>query len=214
MRLEAAALLFDNDGVLVDSHHQVEVAWRALAAEFGLDPDRIMEQVMGVRTLDSLPRLLPADDVPAAVARIEELELAGATGTVALPGAVDLVGGLPADRWTIVTSGSRRLAEARWRGAGIPIPPKPVTADDVDRGKPDPEPYLRGAERLGVDPTRCLVFEDADPGARAGIAAGARVIAVGGDTWDVEPVARIPDLTHLSVSVADGVVVVEVDPIV
>lgn len=210
MELEVAALLFDNDGVLVDSHQQVGDAWRALADELGLDPDRVLAEVIGVRPLDSLQRLLPADRVPAAVARIEELELADATSTVALPGAVELLAALPADRWTIVTSGSRRLAEARWRGAGIPIPLKSVTADDVARGKPDPEPYLRGAELLGVGPADCAVLEDAAPGARAGVDAGACVIAVGDVPFDVEPVARIPDLTHLSVTITDDRLAIEV----
>ena len=208
MRLDVAALLFDNDGVLVDSHEQVLAAWRQLASELGLDPDRLLGEVVGVRAVDTLSRYLPAADVPAAVARLEDLEVAGAATSVALAGAIELIGRTPAGRWTIVTSGSRRLAEARWRGAGIPIPPVAITADDVARGKPDPEPYVRAAALLGVDPAECLVFEDSGAGALAAVAAGARVIAVGDEPWDVEPVARIGNLTAVSVAGgADGLAV-------
>ncbi len=98
-----------------------------------------------------------------------------------------------------MTSASRRLALARWSGARIPIPTHTVTADDVTRGKPDPEPFVTGASRLGVDIADCLVFEDSESGARAGLSAGARVIAVGDIPWSFEPLARVPDLSFATV---------------
>ena len=194
MLFDVEAVLFDNDGVLVDSHAQTERAWRTLATEFDLDIDTLLVELVGVRAVDTLGRHLSGDRLTEAVARLEDLEVELAPLTEPEPGALDLLDGLPPDRWTVVTSATRRLATARWRGAGIPIPPITVTAEDVDRGKPDPEPYLTGAARLGVDPTRCLVFEDAPSGGAAARAAGAAVVAIGHQPWPIEPDARVADL--------------------
>jgi sugar-phosphatase len=111
-----------------------------------------------------------------------------------------LIGRLPADSWTIVTSASLRLAGARWTAAGITIPSRIVTAEDVSHGKPNPEPFLTAAHLLGVSPSRCLVFEDSSPGGAAAYAAGARVVAVGSQPWSTQPVARISDLTQVTAS--------------
>ena len=203
MGLTCDAILFDNDGVLVDSHAQTEQAWRQLSAEFDLDVDTLLVELVGCRAADTLGRHLGGRELDAAVARLEDLEVGLADRTEAGAGAAELLDGLPTGRWTVVTSAARRLAEARWRGAGLPIPPVTVTAEDVTRGKPDPEPFLTGAARLGVDPSRCLVLEDSPSGGAAARAAGAMVIAVGPQTWALEPDARITDLTRLSV-VGDG----------
>lgn len=199
MLFDAEAILFDNDGVLVDSHAQTEQAWRTLATEFDLDIDSLLVELVGCRAADTLGRHLSGDRLDAAVDRLEDLEVGLADRTEAGPGAAELLDGLPTDRWTVVTSAARRLAEARWRGAGLPIPPVTVTAEDVERGKPDPEPFLTGAARLGVEPDRCLVLEDSPSGGAAARAAGALVIAVGPQPWPIEPEARIADLTRLSV---------------
>ncbi len=135
---------------------------------------------------------------------MEDLEVELADQTEAGAGAAELLDRLPAGRWTVVTSATRRLATARWRGAGLPVPPVTVTAEDVSRGKPDPQPYLAGARSLGVEVTRCLVFEDAPSGGAAARAAGAAVIAVGPQPWPMEPDARIPDLRPLSVTAPEG----------
>ena len=129
----------------------------------------------------------------------KDLEVEMATACTPLAGAIDLLDQLPVDSWTIVTSGSTRLAEARWRGAGIPIPPKVITADDVAAGKPDPEPYLRASALLDVDPSRAAVFEDSSPGGESGKAAGATVIAVGNQEWSTTPAARVADLSTVAV---------------
>ncbi len=200
MRIEAAALLFDSDGVLIDSHYLVNAAWRQLAEEFGLDFDVLSGQFTGVRAEDTLRHHLPDDSLQRAVDRLEDIEVDMAAACTPLEGAIELLDRLPDGVWTIVTSGSTRLAEARWRGAGIPVPPKVITADDVAAGKPDPEPYLRAAALLGLDPAESVVFEDSSPGGEAGKAAGATVIAVGDQPWSSTPAARVADLSHVTAS--------------
>ncbi len=199
MLIEADAILFDNDGVLVDSHREVELAWRRLADEFDLDAETLLPELIGVRAVDTLSRYLSPDRCRAATRRLEHLEVELAADTEPLSGAIDLLAQLDGRPWTIVTSATRRLAEARWAGAGISVPVRPVTADDVSRGKPDPEPFLIGARVLGVDPRRCLVFEDSPSGGLAAAAAGATVVAVGSIEWSIEPAARVADLTEVSV---------------
>ena len=197
MRVECDAILFDNDGVLVDSHDQVDQAWRQLAAEFGLDFEVLRTELVGARSRDTLSRHLASGVLDAAVRRLEDLEVELAAATQPLAGALDLIDQLGEQRWAIVTSASRRLAEARWSGAGVRTPNTTVTADNVSRGKPDPEPFLTGAEYLGVNPNRCVVFEDSAPGGEAARAAGARVIAVGDQPWPFEPSLRVKDLSQV-----------------
>lgn len=199
VEIEADAILFDNDGVLVDSHAEVDRAWRQLAAEFDLDAETLLPELIGVRAIDTLSRYLPPERLDEATGRLEDLEVELADITRPLAGAVELLDQLSGLRYTIVTSATRRLAEARWNGAGITIPDGPITADDVSKGKPDPEPFLAGARRLGVDPGRCVIFEDSPSGGEAGFAAGATVVAVGSVAWRREPVARVRDLTQVRV---------------
>lgn len=198
------ALLFDSDGVLVDSHVQVDVAWRALADEFTLDFPVLATQLVGVPARQTLARHLDGDRLDAAVRRLEDLEVETAATTAAVRGAPELLGALPSDRWAVVTSATRRLGEARWHGAGIPMPRFAITADDVERGKPAPDPYLAGAALLGVDPARCLVFEDSAAGGDSAVAAGAAVVAVGAQVWRVATAARVPDLDAVRVDQAPG----------
>jgi sugar-phosphatase len=198
MRITTSAVMFDSDGVLIDSHAHVAVAWRQVAAEFDLDFDVLIKELAGVPSEATFSRHLPAAEVTRAVRRLEDLEVDLADSSKALPGALRLLEQLPADSWTIVTSGSRRLAEARWRGAGIPIPPRVVTADDVTAGKPNPEPYQTAAHMLGVDPRHSVVFEDSAAGGKAGELAGATVIAVGNQPWSTQPVARVETLTEVN----------------
>ncbi len=193
------AVLFDNDGVLVDSHDVVLQAWTALAGEFDLEIDALTPELAGVRAIDTLVRFLPPDAAAAATARLEDIEVGLAAGTRPLAGASELLPSLPPDRWAIVTSASRRLAEARWRGAELPVPATTVTADDVSVGKPEPEPFLAAASALGVDPGRCVVFEDSPSGGEAGRRAGCHVIAVGHHEWEFQPMARVADLRAVSI---------------
>ena len=194
MIISCEALLFDNDGVLVDSHAQVVHAWTRLCNEYGLDFVALESQILGARAIDSLSRLLEPAVAAEAVAKLEVYEIDLADQTKPVAGALDLLPTVPSERWTIVTSAPRPLAIARFSGAGIPYPSNIVCGDDVQRGKPDPEPYLAGAAKLGIDPANCVVFEDSPAGGAAAVAAGARVVAVGEVEWHVEPIARVKDL--------------------
>ena len=160
-------------------------------------------QVTGRRTEDSLAGFVDADRIDTAVARLEDLEVELAAGTIALPGARELLSAIPGRRWAIATSASKRLGSARWAGAGIPTPQVVVTAEDVANGIPDPEPYLLAADRLGVDIAECIVVEDSPGGAASGHAAGAQVLAVGDQPWPTEPVGRVRDLRDVTCNVTD-----------
>jgi mannitol-1-/sugar-/sorbitol-6-phosphatase len=173
-----AAVLFDLDGVLVDSTRSVERQWRAWAREQGIDGDKVMAVAHGVRTIEVIRAVAPHLDAEAEVRKLESREADDRDGVIAMPGAVELVHAIPADRWCVVTSGTRLLASARLRLFGIPVPKFMITADDVANGKPHPEPYLKGAELLGVSPEECLVIEDAPAGIQSAHAGGMKVIAL------------------------------------
>jgi len=170
-----AAILSDLDGVLVDSGDAVERVWRAWALERGVDPELVARASHGVPSREVVPRVAPQLASEAEYAYVESLQ--AATGGAPLPGAAELLA-LPLPV-AIVTSGSRPLVRARLRAAGLRAPAVVVTIDDVERGKPAPDPYLLGAARLGVAAGACLVVEDAPAGVAAGVAAGAAV-------WGVE----------------------------
>ncbi|WP_326670220.1 HAD family hydrolase [Streptomyces canus] len=180
MKIPAEALLFDNDGTLVSSLESVHRCWTRWAEEFGITAEEFARvELHGRPAVEIAADLLPADLVPQALARIEQLEVEDVPngGVHLLPGTRAFLDALPADRWAVVTSATRRLAEARLEAVGI-LPKTLVAADDVTRGKPDPEPYLLAARELGVDPARCVVFEDAPAGLRAGRAAGMTTVAL------------------------------------
>lgn len=180
MKISAEALLFDNDGTLVSSLESVHRCWTRWAEEFGITAEEFARvELHGRPAVEIAADLLPADVVPRALARIEQLEVEDVPngGVHLLPGTRVFLDALPADRWAVVTSATRRLAEARLEAVGI-LPKTLVAADDVTRGKPDPEPYLLAARELGVDPARCVVFEDAPAGLRAGRAAGMTTVAL------------------------------------
>ncbi|MFI1023976.1 HAD family hydrolase [Streptomyces olivaceus] len=180
MKLHAQALLFDNDGTLVSSLASVQRCWTRWAGEYGITAEQFGRvELHGRPAAEIAADLLPAALVPQAVARIEQLEVEDVPngGVHLLPGTRDFLDALPADRWAVVTSATRRLAEARLDAVGI-LPKTLVAADDINRGKPDPEPYLLGARALGADPAACVVFEDAPAGLQAGRAAGMRTVAL------------------------------------
>lgn len=181
MRIDVAALLFDIDGTLVASIDTIEQVWRAWASSRDLDAQAILDVCHGRRSEDTIAEFLPAADVPQALAELEALEHAYAGEVIALPGTRKLLEQLAGEsrpRWAAVTSGGRAVMEPRLRAAGLPIPDVFIGAEDVTRGKPDPEGYRMAARELGVDPTECLVIEDAPAGIGAGFAAGAHVLAV------------------------------------
>jgi sugar-phosphatase len=173
-----AALLFDLDGVLVDSTRSVERQWRIWAREKGVDEEKVIAVAHGVRAIEVIRAIAPHLDADAEVRKLESQEAADHDGVAVMPGAAALVRAIPDRRWGVVTSGRRNLATARLKLAGIPIPRVMVTAGDVVDGKPHPEPYLKGAERLGINPAECLVIEDAPAGIRSAHAGGMKVIAL------------------------------------
>lgn len=171
-------ILFDLDGVLADSTPAVERVWHGWALEHGFIPEEVVRRAHGRPSLTTIRELLPDGDHEKENNEVERREIAEVADVVALPGATALLRALPVNRWAIVTSCTSPLAQVRIRAAGLPMPQFIVSSNDIRRGKPDPEPYLKGAEFLQLAPADCVVVEDAPAGIRAGKAAGARVLAV------------------------------------
>jgi sugar-phosphatase len=177
IRVFARGLLFDMDGVLVSSLGSVERSWQKWAERHGLDVISTIRAAHGRRAIDTVRKLWPNGDYMAELKIIEDYEVADNDDLKVLDGVTQILQSIPQKYWTIVTSATDRLARARLGYAGIPVPDRIVTGDMVTRGKPDPEPYLKGAQLLGVDPSECVVIEDASAGANAGRAAGCKVLA-------------------------------------
>lgn len=177
VQVSCSGLLFDLDGVLVDSTPAVARVWSKWALRHGFDPDETVRLAHGRPSLETVRELLPNSDYVAENELVLRGEIEDTAGVVPLPGARELLDSLPDDRWAIVTSCSRPLAEVRLKAAGLPIPRRLLTSDDVNNGKPNPEPYRKGAALLGVPAPKCLVFEDAPAGVVAGKASGALVVA-------------------------------------
>lgn len=166
------------DGVLIDSAPAVERVWRKWARQQGLDPEFVIAQAHGRRSVETIRAVAPHMNAERENRKVEQMEIEDREGVIALSGAVDLLRVLPPSRFAIVTSATRPLALARLGYAGLPAPRHIVTADDVVDGKPSPEPYLNGARLLGFDPVDCLVFEDTPAGIASGRSAGMRVVAL------------------------------------
>lgn len=177
-RISCRAVLFDLDGVLVDSTPAVERVWAGWASEHGFDPKTVTRMAHGRPSISTIRDLLPTGDVETENCEVERREIEDVLGVIPLPGTLEILAALPQDRWTIVTSCTRRLAEVRLRAAGLPVPAQMVTSTDIASGKPHPEPYLKGAAALAIVASDCIVIEDAGAGIRSGKAAGARVIAL------------------------------------
>jgi sugar-phosphatase len=176
--VEAKGLLFDMDGVLVSSIGSVNRCWKRWAEHYGVvDADKV-QIAHGTRAVDIIQLLKPGLDVAEGLKVIEDMEIEDVADLTVLPGAKALLESLPPERWAIVTSATKRLAIARLGVAGLPVPERFITGDMVERGKPDPEPYRRGAELLGFAASDCVVVEDAPSGVGAGVAAGCRVLGV------------------------------------
>ncbi len=179
-------ILFDLDGVLVDSTPAVARVWAGWARAHGFDPGEVVKKAHGRPSITTIRELLPQADHAAEDREVERREIADIDGVIPLPGAVELLRALPLERWAIVTSCTRPLASVRIGAAGLPKPRHLITSSDVQRGKPDPEPYVKGAQILGVPASECIVIEDAPAGIRAGKAAGARVLALRTTSSDAE----------------------------
>lgn len=197
MRVSCAAVLFDVDGTLVDSSGPIRRAWTAFARRWNVDGAELARVAHGRRDHEIVAEFLPPAQRPEGVALVRSHELSDLADVVAIPGAVEVLAGLAAAPWAVVTSARPDLAAKRLAAAHLPAPPVVVTADDVERGKPDPQGYLIAARRLGVPAADCVVVEDAPSGIAAGRAAGARVLAVA-TTYRAEHLAGadwvVPDL--------------------
>ncbi|MDH6267698.1 sugar-phosphatase [Rhizobium sp. SG_E_25_P2] len=201
-----AALLFDMDGTLLSSIAAAERVWSTWAQRRGIDVDAFLPTIHGVRAADTIRRQGLTDiDLEAEVAWVERAEIEDVDGVVAIDGVVDFLNALPEDRWAIVTSATVELATARLDAAGIKRPKIWVTAEDVTRGKPAPDCFLLGAERLGVDIKDCLIFEDAPAGIQAAKASGADLLVV--TATHAHPQGNGPAIPHyrdLSISVEEN----------
>jgi len=176
--LTCDALLFDLDGVLVDSIVSVEHTWRVWAERHGLDLETILRSAHGRRAIDTVRLVAPHLDAAAEIVALSAQEATTTQGLSEVPGAHALLAALPLDRWAVVTSGDRAVAEHRLQHVGLPMPVVMVCGDEVTHGKPDPEGYLAAAAKLGIAPAGCIVVEDAPSGIEAAHGAGMRVIAV------------------------------------
>jgi sugar-phosphatase len=178
MQLECEAILFDLDGVLIDSTSCITRHWQKWVHEHGLEMAAVMRVAHGIRTVETIRLVAPHLNAEKEAERFTAVEVMDTEGVEAIEGALPLLKGLPRGGWAIVTSGSSGLAKARLRRAGLPFPQTLVSGDDVRLGKPAPEPYLVAAERLGKAADRCVVIEDAPAGIEAARAAGMRVIGI------------------------------------
>ncbi len=176
--VNCSAVLFDMDGVLIDSTPAVARVWTRWALEHGFDPNEVVRAAHGRPSLTTIKEYLPHADHEAENRELERREIADLEGVVAIPGARELLQALPPERWAIVTSCTRALAEVRLRAVCLPRPSLFITSSDIVNGKPHPEPYLKAAATLGFRASDCIVVEDVPAGIRAGKAAGARVIAL------------------------------------
>jgi sugar-phosphatase len=199
LEIPVLGLLFDNDGVLVDSHGAAVEAWDTWSKKFAPDFDWSDRSNAGIRAEDMVRRHVSDDRYEEAVSYIHQLEQDSSHLTKPLPGAVELLSSLAPGMWTVCTSANPRLGAARLRAAGLPVPAELVSSEDVEFGKPHPDPYLRGAQNLGLAPEQCIVFEDAAAGIQAGLAAGAaHVIGVTKVALDTDVNIVVKSLEGLS----------------
>ncbi len=203
------AIIFDLDGVLADSNIAVERHLRLWSERHAIAFERVLEVHHGRRTIETIAMLAPHVDAAVEAESIEAVAADDTEGVTAFPGAMRLLESLPPQRWAIATSGTRRIAANRIAHLRFPEPMVFVTADDVAVGKPAPDPYLMAAERLGVDPSRCLVIEDAPAGIESALSAGAKVIAIA-STLPAKVLTRaevvVPELDQLDIELVSGVV--------
>ena len=204
-QFQARAILFDLDGVLVDSTASVGRVWRVWAERHGLDPETVIRSAHGRRSIETVRACAPWLDAEAENVIVEQMEIDDTRDLAVIAGANELLGRLPDERWAVVTSGTRPLSTSRLRAAGLPIPKVLVTANEVTNGKPSPEPYLKGAELLGFAPADCIVLEDTPPGIAAAHAAGMKCIALlttypSGKLAEADAVIR--DLRDIHISLA------------
>jgi sugar-phosphatase len=208
--VKTKGLLFDMDGVLISSTGSVERSWQRWCKLYGMPNAAQFQVPHGTRAVDIVRMLKPQFDeaqVAEGLRVIEDLELVDTADLTVLPGVKALLARLPLERWAVVTSATRRLVLARLEAAGLPVPARFISGEMVVRGKPDPEPYRRGAELLGFAPAECIVVEDAPSGVGGGVAAGCRVLGVLG----THPAEQLRAATWLARSLEAVEVTVKAD---
>lgn len=212
----AKAILFDMDGVLINSAPSVERVWHAWALAHGFDPVTVIRQAHGRRSVETIRALAPDMDAEKENVIVEQMEIDDKDGVTALPGAAELLTKLPPDRVAIVTSATRPLAVARLGYANLPVPAKIITADDVINGKPSPEPYQKGAALLGFAANVCLVFEDTPAGVASAHAAGSQAIALR-TTYPIDALhsanAIVPSLAAVKAEFQNGNIILNIEPV-
>ena len=205
--IRCKGILFDMDGILISSLGSVERSWTKWALMRGVDPAYACRIAHGCRAIETVAKLRPDLDSEAELRVVEEIEIADGEGLSVLPGVMDLLASLPAERWTVVTSATERLARERLAACGIPVPARIITAESVTQGKPNPAPFLAGAALLGFPPEECVVVEDSESGAKAGRAAGCTVVATT-FSHSVESLAAahflVEDLTGVAATTLEG----------
>ena len=205
--VETKGILFDMDGVLISSIGSVVRCWQRWAKLYDIPNADTYEVPHGMRAIEIVRSLRPDIDAEEGLRVIEDMEMEDTADLKVLPGVKELMESLPLDRWAIVTSATTRLLLGRLEAAGLPVPARLISADMVERGKPDPEPYRKGAALLGFRPEECIVVEDAPSGVGAGVAAGCRVLGVLG-THSAEELVEadwvVESLEGLGVTVANG----------
>jgi mannitol-1-/sugar-/sorbitol-6-phosphatase len=205
--IRCKGILFDMDGILISSLGSVERSWTTWAVSRGIDPALAVHTAHGCRAIETIRKLRPDLNDEAELKYVEDLEVEDNEGLAVLPGVPELLAALPAHRWTVVTSATERLARIRMAAGGIAVPERIITADRVTSGKPHPEPYLKGAEILGIPASDCVVFEDSGSGTKAGRAAGCTVV---GTTFShpIEELGAahylVTDLTGIKVEALPG----------
>ena len=210
LTVETRGLLFDMDGVLISSTGSVVRCWQRWCKLYGVPNADQFHVPHGTRAVDIVRMLKPGFDeaqVAEGLRAIEELELVDTADLTVLPGVKALLALLPPERWAVVSSATRRLVIGRLAAAGLPVPANYISGEMVLRGKPDPEPYRRGAELLGYAPAECIVVEDAPSGVGGGVAAGCRVLGVLG----THPAAQLRAATWLARSLEEVEVTVKAD---
>lgn len=216
MVFSAKAILFDMDGVLIDSAPAVQRVWRVWAIAHGFDPARVVAQAHGHRSIETIRAVAPAMDAERENILVERMEIQDKDGVKALPGAAELLGQLPDERFAIVTSATRPLAVARLGYASLRVPRYMITADDVVNGKPSPEPYLKGAALLGSATADCLVFEDTPAGIASARASTMQAVALR-TTYPVQELhaadAIVASLADVKAELRGEVILLHVTPI-
>lgn len=199
IELPFQAILFDMDGVLVDSNPAIEASWRLWADEVGAPFDELQAYIHGRKAVEVIAHFQPGADIDAVWSRLIEQEMANAHLTRALPGAAEMLASLERSEWTIVTSAPEELALARLAACGLPTPHPMISARDVARGKPAPDGFLKGAEALGCPPSKAIVIEDSAPGIAAALAGGMAPVRIQPEGADPDARVTVTALDRLEV---------------